>query len=427
MSIKDIEHYNGLSAGSHAHVVLECDSGKNKKCLGIFSREKRAAVKQRARIGNKDYCKFCQKTEEYSGRNNPNAKYVFDDLFFSNIDTKEKAYILGWIASDGSLGHDGKISISIRDYDVEVLHIIRNLICAALPIVEAKENMVTLTICSTQMVKDVCRHLGLASPDKKDLDIKYPILDKDLHQYFIRGYFEGDGSISLKDRVPVSSISSNSTVMLEEIRKVVGFGSIYMGTYKLEFNGTQTVKFVDYIYNENLYLSLDRKLTKCDKARYWKPTLPGKYGSLFTNHGTVKFSKTRLDAITPTLSESSASGIDLHIIEKVKDFNTDVTLYTTGIKVCPPPGYYFLLVGRSSISKSGYSLANGIGIIDDNYTGEIMVALRNHTDDQLILPSKLVQLVLTPKITPYFVEVTKEEWDAIEDTERGTGGFGSTG
>jgi len=81
-----------------------------------------------------------------------------------------------------------------------------------------------------------------------------------------------------------------------------------------------------------------------------------------------------------------------------------------------------ILVGRSSISKSGYSLANAIGIIDENYIGEILVPLRKHQEVELELPSRLVQLVLMPKINCEFTIV-----DSLEDTQRGTGGFGSTG
>lgn len=136
----------------------------------------------------------------------------------------------------------------------------------------------------------------------------------------------------------------------------------------------------------------------------------------------IKFNKSNKNAILPTITDPHASGIDLHIIEKVKDFTKDVALYTTGLKVKPPEGFYFILVGRSSISKSGYSLANGIGIIDENYIGEILVPLRKHTEEELVLPNRLVQLVLIPKFKYEIVFV-----DSLEDTERGTGGFGSTG
>jgi hypothetical protein len=55
-------------------------------------------------------------------------------------------------------------------------------------------------------------------------------------------------------------------------------------------------------------------------------------------------------------------------IEKVKDFTDDVSLYTTGIKVQPPEGYYFILVGRSSISKSEYSVLFSKSIIFKSFT-----------------------------------------------------------
>ena len=86
-------------------------------------------------------------------------------------------------------------------------------------------------------------------------------------------------------------------------------------------------------------------------------------------------------------------------------------------------GYYFELVPRSSISKTGYSLANNIGIIDQNYRGEIIVALRKNDEkaDDLILPCKIAQLI--PK--QWFNMVFEEDVN-ITETVRDTGGFGST-
>lgn len=417
--------YDKLPPGSHKHVEVRCDSGKNSKCLGNFNREKRIIVKQRERTQGKDFCKFCQKTEEYTGRGNPNTKYFFDDDYMSVIDTPEKAYLLGWIASDGSISKSS-ICISIRDYDIDILKSLRNFIDSNLPITEHGNN-VSLTISSTTAVTHCLRHLGLEKPGKKDADIKYPNISEELDVYFIRGFFDGDGSVSLHHRIPRASIASNSTSILNSIKDKSGCGSVYetsSGTQWQTTSGSDAIRFLEYLYSDTTVPYLKRKYYKYIDISTWVPSKLGKGSSVKfnTTTGLIKFNKARSDAVLPSISDIHASGIDLHIIEKVKEFTSDVSLYTTGIKVQPPEGYYFILVGRSSISKSGYSLANGIGIIDENYVGEILVPLRKHTNEELVLPNRLVQLVLLPKINCEFTAV-----DSFEDTERGTGGFGSTG
>jgi dUTP pyrophosphatase len=100
-------------------------------------------------------------------------------------------------------------------------------------------------------------------------------------------------------------------------------------------------------------------------------------------------------------------------------------MYATGISVRPPPGFYFDLVARSSLSKTGYMLANGIGIIDRDYTGEILVALRKIDKDapDLVLPAKIVQLIPRRWYDMIPVEAPAE---GLPKTDRGDGGFGST-
>lgn len=411
-----------LTEGSHKVVLLSCDSMRNDKCLRVFTREWRVRVQQQKRIGNKDYCKYCQKTEEYTGRGNPNAKYFFDDNLLNNIDTAQKAYLLGWVASDGCISSD-KITISVRDYDVDVLLKLRSIVDNNLPIAE-KDNMVSLSICSSTMALACINHLGLTSFGKKDTLVKYPNISEELNQYFIRGYFEGDGSICLKnDSIPRVNIASNSSSMLTSILNILGYGAVYTNQWQANA-GKDALKFLQFIYQDTLNLVLERKFNNFSMYEDWVPSLSGTgtYTKLNTPSGIIKFNKSRVDAVLPSITDIHASGIDLTIIEKVKDFTGDTALYTTGIKVKPPEGYYFMLVGRSSISKSGYSLANGIGIIDENYIGEILVPLRKHTTDELSLPNRIVQLVLLPKLNFEFIEV-----DSLEDTERGSGGFGSTG
>ena len=135
-----------------------------------------------------------------------------------------------------------------------------------------------------------------------------------------------------------------------------------------------------------------------------------------------KFKKTLNDAQVPVRAHGSDSGFDLTLIEKVKTVG-DVEFYTTGIQVEPPHGYYFDMVSRSSISKTGYMLANCVGIIDQNYRGDIIVPLRKVDKDakNIELPVKLVQLI--PR---QWIHMNATECKSLDITARGEEGFGST-
>jgi dUTP pyrophosphatase len=129
------------------------------------------------------------------------------------------------------------------------------------------------------------------------------------------------------------------------------------------------------------------------------------------------------DAVVPFKSRASDSGYDLTLIKKIKTTG-NVEWYDTGIKILPDFGWYFISVGRSSIAKSGYMLANSIGIIDRAYTGSIIVPLIkiDPTTPELTLPIRITQIIPVPIIHAQLVEV-----DSLEETSRGSSGWGSSG
>jgi len=130
------------------------------------------------------------------------------------------------------------------------------------------------------------------------------------------------------------------------------------------------------------------------------------------------------DAIKPTRSHKYDTGFDVNLVSVYKEYpDISVTLYSTGLKVKPPQGFYIDLVPRSSMSKTGYMLANSVGIIDQNYTGEILAAIKkvDNNAPSIQLPCKMVQLV--PRL---WHDMTAVQVDSIEATSRGEGGFGST-
>lgn len=133
-----------------------------------------------------------------------------------------------------------------------------------------------------------------------------------------------------------------------------------------------------------------------------------------------------VEFLTPKKATPGSAGYDIHLIRKHKTVE-DVYFFGTGISVQPPDGYYIDMVPRSSISKTGYMLTNSVGVIDADYRGEILVALRKIDPDTelLKLPSKMVQLILRPLVHFDPVVFDCDEIN-LDDTERGSGGFGST-
>jgi deoxyuridine 5'-triphosphate nucleotidohydrolase len=128
-------------------------------------------------------------------------------------------------------------------------------------------------------------------------------------------------------------------------------------------------------------------------------------------------------AVIPHKSRPSDSGYDLTLIAERSRFG-EVVLYGTGLIVQAPIGFYFDVVARSSIIKTGYMLANNVGIIDRAYRGELMVPLikidKNAPD--LKLPVRLAQLI--PRSIEHF---SVQRVGQLGHTLRGVGGFGSTG
>lgn len=107
-------------------------------------------------------------------------------------------------------------------------------------------------------------------------------------------------------------------------------------------------------------------------------------------------------------------------------------LIPTGVKVAFKPGYCGLVFIRSGLSTKGISLTNGVGLIDNDYRGEIFVSVQNLSDTtyQFVHGDRVAQLLMTEYSQMPFKYVSDDEWqDRIEREEnfRRDGGFGSTG
>jgi len=140
---------------------------------------------------------------------------------------------------------------------------------------------------------------------------------------------------------------------------------------------------------------------------------------------SFEVAKTRDDAVIPSKTHASDSGYDITILEPCKTIG-DMTLYETGIKVRPSFGWYFDLVARSSIIKTGYVVANSVGVIDSQYRDTIKVPLLkiDKNAKELELPMRIAQIIPRQRVHSRPIIVDEKNFD---NTSRGLGGFGSTG
>ncbi len=141
----------------------------------------------------------------------------------------------------------------------------------------------------------------------------------------------------------------------------------------------------------------------------------------------VGIKKLNKDATIPGDGSKSAAGADLYacLEEPLVIAPGCTAVVHTGIALELPVGYAGLIYARSGLAtKQGLAPANKVGVVDCDYRGEVMVALYNHSAEaRTVNPGdRIAQLVITPYITADF-----EECAELSDTERGAGGFGSTG
>ena len=188
-------------------------------------------------------------------------------------------------------------------------------------------------------------------------------------------------------------------------------------TNTIIFNGVNGLELLALVYanNTNPLLKKHRSVFMewaNPKPNYFSQDMP-----------SFRYKKTLDGAVTPSKNRFSDSGFDLTLIRLINRIGL-TSYYDTGIQVQPDNGYYFELYGRSSISKTGYILANSVGVIDRSYIGNIIVALIKIDPNapDLILPKKLVQII--PKRLHLLNAV--ESLIDLDETIRGSNGFGSS-
>ena len=140
---------------------------------------------------------------------------------------------------------------------------------------------------------------------------------------------------------------------------------------------------------------------------------------------TLRFKRIHPDAVLPAYAHPSDAGMDVRSVADLVIPAGGRALVPTGLVAIIPPMYEIQVRPRSGLAlKHGVTVLNTPGTIDSGYRGEIGVILANFGDKDFSVSKgdKVAQLVFAPVVQP---EV--EETDTIDETDRGAGGFGSTG
>ncbi len=143
---------------------------------------------------------------------------------------------------------------------------------------------------------------------------------------------------------------------------------------------------------------------------------------------TLQFQKLRQNAVLPKRATPQSAGVDLCacLAEPVEIPSGGTVMIPTGLAVQPSREDVALLIyPRSGLaSKYGITLANAVGVVDSDYRGEIKIPLHNLSTEPFTVENgmRVAQLVVTPVLFPEIQQV-----DELEETQRGSGGFGSSG
>lgn len=138
----------------------------------------------------------------------------------------------------------------------------------------------------------------------------------------------------------------------------------------------------------------------------------------------VKVKKLRPYAVKPVYSKIGDAGLDLVATGFVSVNETHIT-YGTDLAFEIPEGYVGLIFPRSSIRNYTLSLANSVGVIDSGYRGEVQVTFNKIPSERPVYYNqfdKIAQMIILP-----YPQIALVETDELSDSDRGTGGFGSTG
>jgi deoxyuridine 5'-triphosphate nucleotidohydrolase len=331
-----------------------------------------------------------------------------DEDYFGVIDSCEKAYLLG------------KISFNINEIETtnnneqSILKIFNepelNIECfdedeTGYVVIDSKKMISDIVFHSDMKDTFSCNNFNIESFIKRN--------ERNFVIEYMKAFFEKHGSISTNaDGVKCSITCYNN-------ENLIGFNKFFeipceatkmFNLNQLIYSGVNVIDLLGEIYSNRNIVSKSRQYL--DFMNLLGGDLPA-----------LKVLKINDGAIVPTKANFSDAGHDLTVIGTYKNINSSTILCHTGIKLDIPIGYYVEIVPRSSIIKSGYMLANSIGIIDCAYKGELLVALTkiDKESPDVVFPFKCCQLITRKQVFSNITLVSE-----IDTSKRDNGGFGSS-
>lgn len=310
----------------------------------------------------------------------------------------------------------------------------------------ANNNTVWLTISSRQIIQDLFKRVK--NPILIIDDLMY-IIDSlhseasaataatdgdELVKHFMRAYIEKHGTIVGNYlHLTLCNTEEDNVGKIRNLYKIpctlTNFNSASSVNYsRLIYCDANMIDFLGIFYSDPDILYVSKKMYDFTDGGCGGCGSDGdleKYCSYSeATTPTIKVLKDDESAVMPSKASYSDAGYDLTIIKEHKVLNSDTKLYDTGIKLDIPNGYYVEIVPRSSISRSGYMLANNVGIIDQGYRGNLYIALRkvNKDCEDLVLPWKCCQFIVKKQIFSRLKLSTED----LTKTRRDCGGFGSS-
>lgn len=145
-------------------------------------------------------------------------------------------------------------------------------------------------------------------------------------------------------------------------------------------------------------------------------------------NNSVKFAKLTPFATAPAPGTSYSAGWDLYAADTMDVEPGEFIKVPTDIAIAIPVGYFGAVYSRSSVgTKGGLRVCQGVAVIDSDYRGNLIVPLYNQSKEKKTVNrgDRIAQLVIQPYADFIRLECVNE--DELEETERGSGGFGSTG
>lgn len=325
-------------------------------------------------------------------------------------------YMIGWIAM--SECSDARF-VSIRNAPIDVhLFFEESVRSQGIPISNLPDQ--TLLMVESDCIAKIVR--DFIGQDHSQL----PKCCHDHTWEYIRGCFDATGYI---DPLHMECYLTPPPKILEQLASFVSIPhQLDSDKGMMLFAGANCIDFLGKLYNGQT----DRRTRSDVHFHQFLQCLIGKHpqqvwGTVM-DFPVVKLTRTDSNAILPSKCNTSDVGYDLTIIHKIKDIGPNVTLYDTCIQICPPIGYYAEIIARSSLSKTGYMIANGTGIIDPGYTGNILVALARISPDAtpIKLPFRCCQIIFRQQVHVELREDCASHGNMVSSTTRGGGGFGST-